>query len=750
MLPIRGQNEQDPGGQDPGARPVMRIDEETDSIVISMSETNGLELPEFVKWAQEVTKRPFTFNEQELMTPAGGNRVTFLGTLSFKRDTFQDDFFGFFQTMLYIKGFAIVPRGEGTSEILEIISLTGVRAREITSGARYVTPEELPKYKTQTGVPILTTVQFKHTNASVAGNSLRQFFTAAGSGQGGGSVVTGNVGNPSALLLQGYGPQVYAAVQLLELVDVEGEQPNLTVQVVPLQYAAPEEIAPILESVLENRQRIRQQVLADNSMGAGGAAAATNQPQLKIVQISSQKSLVLSGIQEHVIEALELIARLDLPSQIVEGQASVIYLKNVLADDLRDTLHQFMQEDNNAEASAQTGGPGQGTAPRPRRTVIQAHKESNSLLVSAAPTKYTQIEALIAKLDQRQPQVLIEAAIVELTTGDLQRFGVELGLLDLPENGDYTRGCGYTHFGRSVFSDTDDDGLADTRLPDFDNPLQGLTGGFIRSNGFSIPLLVNALSTDDSANILSLPSVLVNNNETAIVTTGESRPTLNNTQNATGTQQGAGEPRDAGITLEISPTISPNRYLRLNINLEVSRFVGAFDPNSATGGGVTLSRTIRTQVTMPSEATMIVGGVIEDSESESDGGIPFLKDIPILGYLFKKSERQSNKTNLYFFVTPTILDEEDFHDLSHLSMQKKLEAQEYIGERRLRIMDRKWTGTAGDQARKLDDEGSTIEDLDNQGIFEMPLYDRTKQPANMPTDPGASQPGANNSGTEQR
>ena len=234
---------------------------------------------------------------------------------------------------------------------------------------------------------------------------------------------------------------------------------------------------------------------------------------------SSQKALVLSGTGEQVNEALELIARLDVPGTPINADANVIYLKNVLAEDLEQTLKQFMQEDNQAEQQAQApGGAGASAARRTRRTVINSHKESNSLLISAAGTKYKQVLALIDKLDQRQPQVLIEAALVELTTGDLDRFGVELGLLDLPAAGnEFTRGFGFTNFGASAFQDTDDDGLPDTRLPDFDNPLQGVTGGIISGDGFSVPILINALSTDDKANILSLPSVLVNNNEAATV-----------------------------------------------------------------------------------------------------------------------------------------------------------------------------------------------------------------------------------------
>ena len=242
-----------------------------------------------------------------------------------------------------------------------------------------------------------------------------------------------------------------------------------------------------------------------------------------------------------------------------------------------------------------------------------------------------------------------------------------------------------------------------------------------------MPLLLNALSTDDRANILSLPSVLVNNNESATVKTTESRPTQTQNQGTATTSSGVGTPREAGITLEISPTISPNNYLRLNINLVVSRFVGAFDPNSVTGGGITQSRAIKTQVTMPSDATMVIGGVIEDSESSNNGGIPILKDIPLLGILFRKSEDQSNKTNLYFFVTPTILDEDDFQDLYYLSLNKKLEAKEYIGERRLQIIDKRYTPGREEEPRTLQDAGTTHEDLDRQGGYELPSYRRDRQ-----------------------
>jgi type II secretory pathway component GspD/PulD (secretin) len=135
---------------------------------------------------------------------------------------------------------------------------------------------------------------------------------------------------------------------------------------------------------------------------------------------------------------------------------------------------------------------------------------------------------------------------------------------------------------------------------------------------------------------------------------------------------------------------------------------------------------------------MVLGGVIDDQESHNERGIPFLKDLPLIGFLFRSSDDTQNKTNLYFFVTPTILDEDDFDDLWQLSLQKKMEADRYIGTRRLRIIDRKWTSSTSAQARTLEDTGTTIEDLDALSENEMPHYhrpDRQQKKASAPTGP---------------
>ncbi len=721
---------------EPTEEPRVNLKVDGDKISISINEQFGLPLDEFIKLAQTVTGRVFTYTEVDI-TNSPNSKISFIGTISVTRD----HFFSFFQTMLYIKGFACVLRGRDDTEIVEIVNMAGPKRNEIGSSARLVPPEDIESYASQTGVTILTSVPLAHINANTATTALRPFFSSANSPSGG--LIPGNVGNGRAMLLQGYGPSVWAAYQLLRLVDVPPETPEQEYRVQRLSYQTADELVQIIEQVMDERNRRMTQ----GAGVTGGNLAAGQQPQLKVFPHSSLNAVILAGTKDRIVEALDLIAALDVPLENNEGNIHVIQLKNVLAEDLHSTLRNFITEDLQAQRTAQQGAPGGATQRQPRKTVIVPHQESNSLIVSATQNKFKQLERMILKLDSRQPQVLIEAAVVELSTTDLTSLGVELGLLDISDS-DFTRPFGFTSFGLTDFEDTDDDGLPDTRLPDFENPLQGLTGGIINSKDFAIPVLVHALQDDSRANILSLPSIVVNNNEEASVKTEENRPTQTTNQGNSTTQSGFGGFEGAGIELTISPSISSEDYLRLNITLEVSRFLTPFDPASATPG-VKATRRIQTQVTLPSTHTMIIGGVIEDGESTQEVGIPWLKDIPLLGYLFKRSTTEERKTNLYFFVTPTILDEDDFSDLSEVSFRKKLEAEEYIGHRRLQIVDTKWVDSANRGNSTLESNGATVEDYDYRGSFDTVMRKRPSTPSEnlngqtptgpaLPTEPNAS------------
>ncbi|MCA8958496.1 MAG: hypothetical protein KDC87_20635 [Planctomycetes bacterium] len=669
-------------------------------VSISIAENQGLPMTEFISLAHEITGKRFTYDKDQV---SQATPIFFIGTMTLQK---KEDFFGFFQTLLIIKNFACNVHGEGTSELIEIVNLrAGTGRPSANSGALHVPPEELEKWKHHSGVVVMTSMNLEHLDATKITQQLRPLLATSGAQ----STLNQVAISPKTLLMQGFAPQVYQAYKLLKLVDIPEEKVDNVIEPVRLEHAAAEELEPLLNDLLGERARARP--TQGNQQQPIGASQA-----MKILAQATTNVLILAGTREQVIEAKDIIAQLDRPMEDTEDGSRVIRLENVVAKELEQTIKTFLDLEKTAEDQARAGNA--ANARRPRRPVVVAHEETNKLLVSAPATKFAQLRRMIEALDERQRQVLVECAVVELTTSDLKRFGIELGLLDIKANGKFTRPFGFSHFGQSVFNDTDDDGLPDTRLPDFDNPLQGFTGGIISGGDFAIPVLINALSDDKRANVLSLPSVIVNNNENATVSSLEDRPTQQVSQGTATTQSGFSGFQNAGINLTISPSISSNNYLRLNIDLLVSRFITPFDPAAATPG-VKATRQVKTQVTLPSGHTMVIGGVIEDQESTTETGVPFLKDIPLLGWLFKVHVVDNRKTNLYFFLTPHILDEEDFSDLDALSTRKKLEAEHYIGTRRLELIDPKWDARRA-KASKLDDPGATIEDIDRGLGMEFP------------------------------
>ena len=315
---------------------------------------------------------------------------------------------------------------------------------------------------------------------------------------------------------------------------------------------------------------------------------------------------------------------------------------------------------------------------------------------------------LIERLDRRQDQVLIETALIETSGSDFLDIGVELGFADIPgttEDG----GVGVTSFGLSTLVDSDGDGIVDLRTP---NVSQGVTAGIIDGNDFSIPALLAMIETEQDSNVLNVPSVLVNNNAVARVSQLTEQPTTQIT--AVGGGVGTGQTQEnfagyepAGITMEISPSISASRYLRLERlprGLDLRRRSERRDP-ARPGHADDRDRGQRA-----GRATMVIGGIVIDNEANTTNQVPWIGDIPILGRLFRRDSTSKDRTVLYFFVTPHILQDKDFADLAEISFRKKLEASEFIGLDRVQQMDPDF-GVDAETGSPISLEG-----------FDLPLY----------------------------
>ncbi len=280
------------------------------------------------------------------------------------------------------------------------------------------------------------------------------------------------------------------------------------------------------------------------------------------------------------------------------------------------------------QASADFFAP-QGTL---NETRVVASEATNTLLVHATPDEYQRILGILHRLDVPQRQVLVEATIVEVSLNDDLRYGVQYFL----EDGG----------GRATLSQGETFGIAPD-LPGF-----GLTLGGTPANA-----VVDALDTLTSINVISSPNLMILNNESARLVVGDQVPTsvrtAQDSDNATDDVFiSTVEYRDTGVIFEVTPRINSSGSVILNIQQEVS-LVGETDP--ATGNPIISQRVIDSSVSVDSGETIVLGGLFSDRQTNSNGGIPFLKDLPVAGKLFGNTANGRAQTELLVLITPRIV-----------------------------------------------------------------------------------------------
>ena len=271
-------------------------------------------------------------------------------------------------------------------------------------------------------------------------------------------------------------------------------------------------------------------------------------------------------------------------------------------------------------------------------------------------------------MDVRRPQVLIEAAIVETskTLSDALTVGVAaLGTDD---------GGFVSNFGTPT--GIDDTGTVDL-LGELTPPAPGGQFGLFSGGDVPIPLLIQALQTDVGNKVLSRPYLMTNDNQEASISTQEQTSYQTSTTTQTSTNV-TFTPVEAGITLTISPSISAGNYLRLKVKIEVSNF--GSPPAGLTGAPPDKTiREVETPVTLPDGHTAILGGLVNNTQLDSLSKVPWLGDLPLIGWLFRASKDETRERYLYIFITPHIIDT-DFALLDELSEARKRDLERLGGD----------------------------------------------------------------------
>jgi general secretion pathway protein D len=294
---------------------------------------------------------------------------------------------------------------------------------------------------------------------------------------------------------------------------------------------------------------------------------------------------------------------------------------------------------------------------------IQADKTLNAIVLRADPSDMNELLNIVQRLDTPRSQVLIEAAIVEISLTDNKSFSVESAGLD-------ARGKSVplisTSLGGSLNSvlgslANQDGNVGQNALAGISSITQPtVAAAKVDIDGVSFGAVISALASLENANLLSTPSIVTLDNTEAKILVGQEVPFRSGS--FTTSSDGANNPfttvtrEDVGIELTVTPHVYDTDEVRMEVAQNISNVLNNTVSNSTFADVVTSKRSIETTVLAASGETIVLGGLIQDDTNDSQRKVPVLGDIPVLGNLFKSKSKRQTKTNLVVFLRPTVID----------------------------------------------------------------------------------------------
>ncbi len=438
-----------------------------------------------------------------------------------------------------------------------------------------------------------------------------------------------SVAQPNVVIISDHADNIIRLKRLIQQIDVSDEE---DVVMVPLKDAWVGTVVAILEKVAPEQ-------IGRNAKG----------PQrIQIIANERNNSLVLRGKPRPIAEVLKIVDKLDQPATTTDS-TQVIPLRHADAVNVATILGGIL-----------SGQPPGGEEEGAQETTIQADETLNAIVVRADPGAMTEILEIIKKLDVRRSQVLIEAAIVEITIDDTSDLGIELAAAD--GSGETVPFVSTSLQGviSSLFSNLlDDEDQIDvlTGLASVSSPT--LAAAKIDADAISFGGVVTALATNSEANLLSTPSILTLDNQEAKILVGREVPFRTGSFTTTG--DGTSNPfttvqrEDVGVELTVTPHVHDDSSVRLQVAQQITNVLATPVGGEAFADVVTSKRSIETTILAEDRQTIVLGGLIQDDQNESESKVPLLGDIPGLGILFRSRSKTNAKTNLLVFLRPTVL-----------------------------------------------------------------------------------------------
>ena len=594
--------------------PVFDVQTQTDGEQFISIDFNNVDINILIKFMSELTGKNFVVD----------HRVRGKVTIISPSRISVNEAYKVFESVLEVHGFATVKAGK----VIKIIPSPDARAKNIETMLKdeSQTPED--KVVTQLiGLEYADVSAIKRIIAPlISKSSVALAYTPT-----------------NTLILTDFYSNIKRLQKILKAIDVTGVGRQLTV--IPLEYADATKFVKLLGSIFKQARRRPKK----------GIASTTD--EIKFVADERTNTIILLASKDETKRIKNLIEMLDKQTPPGDEKIRVFYLEHATAEELAEVLQSLSGKQRTTDKKK-----GKKTSPVVSQNVkITADKGTNSLIIMADKDDYRVLEEVIRKLDIPREMVYIEGLYMDVNTDKDFKLGVEwlVGGASTPGGVSVGYGSGFSggdnYNNLSGLSVTGDSGVAS-----FPTGFSvGVIGEAIRIGNVlfpSIGTIVQAFKKDRDIHILSTPQVLVSDNEEATIHVGRNIPYQTKSGTAGDNESyNTYEYKDIGMTLKITPQINKNRMLKL----EISQKVEALDTLTQTVDSerpTTLKRTVETTVVVKDGHTVVIGGLIDDSFSQSEYKIPCLGDIPGLGWLFKTDSRSREKTNLYFFLTPHVVE----------------------------------------------------------------------------------------------
>ena len=555
------------------------------------------DIREFISQVSTITGQSF------IIDPRVKGDVTVVSSTAMDREGIYE----LFLSVLQVHGFAAVPSGDVVRIVQTVLAKQSGNPRDFEEGL-----------ESQELVTRVIPVLYAPSDEMV--KVLRPLIPQYGQ--------IAALSQPNVLIISDHASNINRLVEIVNRVDVAD---SLEVSIIDLKEAWVEDIVALLEQ------------LAPEQIGK----SAKGPNRVSIVASERTNSLVIKGERYTVARVKQLVSQLDVPANR-SGTIKVVRLAHSDATKMAEILNSLVKERKSGESGGMI------------EVSVQADEAINALVIRADPANMIDIMDIIDSLDVRRMQVLIEAAIVEVTADFSRQLGSELALGSASSS---TTPLGLTAPSGTLAQILQ--GLAITGQPAAptslgDAPL--IAGGRLDATGTSFAFIIKALAANGDVNLLSTPSITTMDNEEAKIVVGQNVP-FRTGSTVTGSQ-GTTNPfttiqrEDVGLTLEVTPHINSDNLVRLLIHQEVSEV----DASSLSGIGsqaaadlITNKRTIDTTILVEDNEVIILGGLIRDKETQGESRVPVLGSIPGLGILFRNRTTTTEKQNLMVFLRPTVL-----------------------------------------------------------------------------------------------